>query len=54
MYCISFLTTRASTVFTLLEKFWRISLYVIDDAIAKLYVTKSLVKKRVMVENLVT
>ena len=30
---------------TLLEKFWRISLYVTDDAIAKLYVTKSLVKK---------
>ena len=28
----------------LLEKFWRISLYVTDEAIAKLYVTKSLVK----------
>ena len=24
---------------TLLEKFWRISLYLTDDAIAKLYVT---------------
>ena len=25
--------------YTLLEKFWRMSLYLIDDAIAKLYVT---------------
>ena len=25
--------------YTLLEQIWRISLYVIDDAIAKLYVT---------------
>ena len=32
------------TLCTLLEKFWRISLYVTDDAIAKLYVTYSLVK----------
>ena len=29
---------------TLLEKVWRISLYVTDDAIAELYVTLSLVK----------
>ena len=28
----------------LLEKCWQISLYFTDDAIAKLYVTKSLVK----------
>ena len=34
--------------------FWRIWLYVTDDAIAKLYVTYSLVKWREMVENLVT
>ena len=31
-------------IYTLLDKFWRISLYVTDDAIAKLYVTYSLVK----------
>ena len=36
------------------EKFWRISLYVTDDTIAQIYVTKSLVKYREMVENLVT
>ena len=29
---------------TLLEKFWLISLYLTDDAIAKLYVTKSFAK----------
>ena len=28
----------------LLDKFWWISLYVTDESIAKLYVTKSLVK----------
>ena len=28
----------------LVEKFWRISLYLTDDAIAKLYVTQSFVK----------
>ena len=28
----------------LLGRFWRITLYFTDDAIAKLYVTKSLVK----------
>ena len=27
------------TIYTLLEKFWRISLCLTDDAIAKLYVT---------------
>ena len=31
-------------MYTQLEKFGRISLYVTDDAIAKLYVTKSLGK----------
>ena len=29
---------------TLLKKFWWISMYVTDDDIAKLYVTKSLLK----------
>ena len=36
---------------TLLEKFWRILLYVTDDAIAKLQVKKSLAKQREMFEN---
>ena len=31
--------TTTSQLTTLLEKFWRISLYVTDDAISKLYVT---------------
>ena len=42
---------------TLLEKFWRISLYeyVTEDAIAKLYVTYKVLSNRgEMVENLVT
>ena len=39
---------------TLLEKFWRISLYVTDDAFSKLYVTQNLVKLREMVESFVT
>ena len=41
---------------TLLKKFWWIFaiLYVTDDAIAKLFVSKSLIKKREMVENLAT
>ena len=45
-----------NTYISLLEKFWRILLYVYvtDDAIAQLYLTKSLVKLRKMVENLVT
>ena len=30
--------------YSLLEKFWRISLYVTDDAFARLYVTESLVQ----------
>ena len=34
--------------------FWWISLYVTNDAIAKLFVTKSLVKKMENLENLVT
>ena len=38
-------------VYTLLEKFWRISLYVTDDDIAKLYATYKLSKKLEMVEN---
>ena len=38
---------------TLLEKFWRISLYLTDDAIAKLYVTESFVKYREMVNNFI-
>ena len=38
----------------LLENFWRISLYVTDDAIAKLYVTQSLVKYREIVDTFVT
>ena len=33
-----------NTVPVLLEKFWQMSMYVTDDAIAKLYVTKTLVK----------
>ena len=40
--------------YTLLEKFWRISLSLTDDATAKLYVAQSLVKERKMVENFVT
>ena len=39
---------------TLLEKFGRISLYVTDDANAKFYETKCLVKSREIIENLVT
>ena len=35
--------TTYSIYWTLLEKFWRISLHVTDDAFAKLFVTKSLV-----------
>ena len=38
----------------LLEIFWRSSLNETDDAKAKLHVTKSLVKQREIVENLVT
>ena len=38
----------------LLEKFWRISLYLTDDAIAKLFVKLSLVKKGKMVEHIIT
>ena len=46
IYTYAVVCTLYSTVYTLtlLEKFWRISLYVTDDAIAKLYVTLSLVK----------
>ena len=36
----------------LLEKCWQISLYFTDDAIAKLYVTKSLVKQREIASSL--
>ena len=36
------------------EKFGRISLYVTDDANAKFYETKCLVKSREIIENLVT
>ena len=39
---------------TLLDKFWWILLYATDDAIAKLYVTQSFVKKNEIVENFVT
>ena len=53
-YVLHILSYHKSFYLHWIERFWRISLYVIDDAIAKLYVTKSLVKKRVMVENLVT
>ena len=38
-------------LYTLLETFCRISLYVTKDAIAKLFVTKGLVKQMEMVEN---
>ena len=38
----------------LLEKLWRISQNLIDDTIAKLYVTYSFVKKREMEEIFVT
>ena len=39
----SFAALSGVTLTTLLEKFWPISLYVTDDAIAKLNVTKSFV-----------
>ena len=37
-----------------LEKFWRISLYLTDDAIAKLFVKFSHIQYRETVENFVT
>ena len=43
-FCHIEISNSVVTVYTLLEKFWWISLYVVDDAIAKLHVTQSLVK----------
>ena len=42
------------TDYTLLERFWRILLYLTDNAIAMLYVTYSFINQREMVENFVT
>ena len=55
-YLLIFIFIRVSHVIysILLNKFRGISLYVADDVIAKLYGTKSLVKERAMVDNLVT
>ena len=47
----SFANSRLST---LLEKCWRISLYVTDEANGKLYVTHILARSREVDENLVT
>ena len=55
-YLLIFIFIRVSHVIysILLNKFRGISLYVANDVIAKLYGTKSLVKERAMVDNLVT
>ena len=46
LYITAHIPIQCATLWqsTLLEKFWRISLYMTDDAISKLYVTKSSVK----------
>ena len=49
-YCTTIMTNDS----TLLDKFWRILLYVTDDAIAKLDVTWSFVQLWEMVKHLVT
>ena len=43
LYITAHIPIQCATLWqsTLLEKFWRISLYMTDDAISKLYVTKS-------------
>ena len=52
--CLMFPLQYVVQFYTLLKKFQQISQYVIDDANAKLYVTKKVVKQREMVEHLVT